>query len=81
MADRRSGPWELAYVGEVLFGRPLSGDSFYGRLLALVPSADADSRHRLRLGFPELIGAWEAWMASEAGVGWEQPWEGIMAHL
>ena len=71
------GPWvnpgELTYVTAVLFGRPVSEDSFVGRLAGLLPSADSVHRGQLRQGFPELVGAWEAWMASPDGTGWEGP--------
>jgi hypothetical protein len=41
--------------------------SFCGQLLQLVPHADEYNRMRLRLAFPRIVMAWDAWIASPDG--------------
>lgn len=64
-------PASISYVSFVLYGRPVSDDSFAGRVMELFPKADAINLRRLRVGFPWEYLAWASWMSSGDGIGWE----------
>jgi len=40
-------------------------DSFYGKVLQLVPHADRANLHALRQAFPAIVDGWLAWQASD----------------
>lgn len=42
--------------------------SFRGDILRAVAHADPANRERLRAAFPEIVDAWEAWMAAPDGI-------------
>lgn len=43
----------------------ISPQSFYGRVLHLIPHADRHNLAALRQAFPVLVTAWEAWQESD----------------
>jgi hypothetical protein len=43
----------------------ISIDSFYGRVLLLVPHADPANRRALHQAFPAVVEAWKAWQESD----------------
>jgi hypothetical protein len=45
----------------------LDVNSFYGRVLYLVPHADPWNRHKMQAEWPWIVESWEAWMASGGG--------------
>jgi hypothetical protein len=74
MADSRSYPprWAAppppaSLIDFVAYKLNISMDSFYGRVLQLVPHADRQNLRRLRQSFPAIVETWEAWMEWDAG--------------
>ena len=51
-------PYDRAHIGEILAGE---GDWFTAKLLRLCSKADKDNLERIRLGFPEVVEAFENW--------------------
>lgn len=72
-------PVSISYVNYVLYGRPISDDSFAGRVMELFPKADPGNLRRLRVGFPWEYLAWLTWMDAPDGTGWEEDFRGKLA--
>ena len=56
----------------------LDGSSWFtGHLLRLISKADQINRERIRLGFPEAVAAWEAWLTNGGRIpdDWTAPAE------
>lgn len=51
--------YDRTHVGRVM----REGDWFTARLFRLLSSSDLVNRERFRLGFPEEVAAYEAWLA------------------
>jgi len=51
-------PYDRSHIGEILAGQ---GDWFTAKLLRLCMKADSSNLERIRLGFPEVVEAFEEW--------------------
>lgn len=49
-----------------------SESSFTGQLLLLLQKADPGNVARIRMGFPEIVEAWETWNATSPTPTWGQ---------
>lgn len=58
----------LFHFGDTNLG--LDGGHFVTRLLATASAADTENIEKLRLGFPELIAAWESVARRPWGLDW-----------
>ncbi len=52
--------FDREHIGELIFGQ---GWSFNAELLRLIAHADSENLERIRLGFPEVVAAYEEWSA------------------
>lgn len=52
-------PYDRANISSILAGE---GDWFTAKLLRLIAKADSSNKERLRLGFPEEVEAYEAYV-------------------
>lgn len=50
--------YDRAHIGDIMAGR---GDWFTAQLLRLCAKADQFNLERIRLGFPEVVEAFEQW--------------------
>jgi hypothetical protein len=66
MTETTTDPWEdreLYGTGDLARFLGGSEDSFTGLLLVLLQKADPGNVARIRMGFPDVVKAWEAWNA------------------
>jgi len=53
--------FDKANMADILAG---NGDWFTAQLLRLIAGADFENKAKLRLGFPDVVQAYDAWMES-----------------
>lgn len=53
--------FDKANMADILAG---NGDWFTAELLRLIAKADFENKAKIRLGFPEVVQAYDAWMES-----------------
>jgi len=51
-------PFDLANFSDIVAGK---GDWFSAKLVRLIASADSENKERLRLAFPDHVGAYDDW--------------------
>jgi hypothetical protein len=73
---------ELYGTGDLAVFLGGSETSFTGQLLLLLQKADPGNVARIRMGFPEIVEAWETWNAMSPTPTWRELREALAAkHL